>query len=64
MARELTAHFERRGKPGVIVSDNVKELTSNAILKWCAETKIESPYIALVKPIQKDFVESFNGWMR
>ncbi|SDI45003.1 Integrase core domain-containing protein [Aliiruegeria lutimaris] len=31
LARELTALIERRGKPGMIVSDNVTELTSNAI---------------------------------
>jgi hypothetical protein len=32
VARELTALIERRGKPGMIVSDNGTELTSNAIL--------------------------------
>ena len=41
VARELTALIERRGKPGMIVSDDGTELTSNAILKWCAGTKIE-----------------------
>jgi transposase InsO family protein len=40
------------------------ELTSNAILKWCAETKIEWHYIAPGKPMQNGFVESFNGRMR
>ena len=64
MARELTALIERRGKPGMIVSDNGTELTSNAILKWCAETKIEWHYIAPGKPMQNGFVESFNGRMR
>ncbi len=33
---ELTALIERRGEPGMIISDNGTELTSNAILKWCA----------------------------
>ena len=64
VARELTALIERRGKPGMIVSDNGTELTSNAILKWCAETKIEWHYIAPGKPTQNGFVESFNGRMR
>lgn len=64
VARELTALIERRGKPGMIVSDNGTELTSNAILKWCAETKIEWHYIAPGKPMQNGFVESFNGRMR
>jgi transposase InsO family protein len=48
VARELTALIERRGKPGMIVSDNGTELTSNAILKWCAEHKIEWHYIGVV----------------
>lgn len=41
VARELAALIERRGKPGMIVSDNGAELTSNAILRWCAEHRIE-----------------------
>jgi transposase InsO family protein len=64
VARELTALIERRGKPGMIVSDNGTELTSNAILKWCAEHKIEWHYIAPGKPMQNGCVESFNGRMR
>ncbi len=32
VVRELTARIERRGKPGMMVSDNGTELTSNAIL--------------------------------
>ncbi len=40
VARELTSIIERRGKPGVIVSDNGAEFTSNAVLAW-AEDRIE-----------------------
>ena len=64
VARELIALIERRGKPGMIVSDNGTELTSNAILKWCAEAKVDWHYIAPGKPMQNGFVESFNGRMR
>ncbi|WP_110648878.1 IS3 family transposase [Salinicola peritrichatus] len=64
VARELTALIERRGKPGMIVSDNGTELTSNAILHWCAEHLIAWHYIAPGKPMQNGFVESFNGRMR
>ena len=64
VARELTALIERRGKPGMIVSDNGTELTSNAILKRCAEHKVEWHYIAPCKPKQNGFVERFNGRMR
>ena len=40
------------------------ELTSNAILRWCSERRIEWHYIAPGKPMQNGFVESFNGRMR
>ena len=61
VARELTALIERRGKPGMIVSDNGTELTSNAILKRCTVHKVEWHCIAPGKPMQNGFVESFNG---
>ena len=48
----------------MIVSDNGTALTSNAILRWCAEHRIEWHYIAPGKPMQNGFVESFNGRMR
>jgi len=64
VARELSAIIERRGKPGMIVSDNGTELTSNAILSWCAEHNVEWHYIAPGKPMQNGYVESFNGRMR
>ena len=64
VARELTAIIERRGKPGMIVSDNGTELTSNAIFAWCKDNKIDWHYIAPGKPMQNGYVESFNGKMR
>ena len=64
VARELTTLIERRGKPGMIVSDNGTELTSNAILGWCAAHHVEWHHIAPGKPMQNGFVESFNGRMR
>jgi len=64
VARELTALIERRGKPGMIVSDNGTELTSNAILTFATAHRIEWHYIAPGKPMQNGFVESFNGRMR
>jgi IS30 family transposase len=50
-------------KPGMIVNDNGTELTSNAILDWCAVHDVEWHYIAPGKPMQNGFVESFNGRM-
>jgi putative transposase len=64
VARELTTLIRRRGKPGMIVSDHGTEFTSNAILSWATENKIEWHYIAPGKPMQNGFCESFNGRMR
>ncbi len=64
VARELSTLIEVRGKPGMIVSDNGTELTSNAILAWTAENGVQWHYIAPGKPMQNGYVESFNGRMR
>ncbi|MBG0792633.1 IS3 family transposase [Methylocystis sp. H62] len=64
VARELSTLIRGRGKPGVIVSDNGTEFTSNAILSWATKSKIEWHYIAPGKPMQNGFCESFNGRMR
>ena len=60
----LAAPTERRGKPGMIVSDNGPELTSNAILRWCSERRIEWQCTAPGRPMRNGFVESVNGRMR
>ena len=64
VARELAALVVRRGKPGVIVSDNGTELTSNAVLSWAGEAGIDWHTIAPGKPTHNGTVESFNGRMR
>ncbi|NCP24493.1 MAG: IS3 family transposase [Erythrobacter sp.] len=64
VVRELAELIVERGKPGMIVSDNSTELTSNAVLAWCGESGVEWHYIAPGKPIQNGFCESFNGRMR
>ncbi|MDP3907693.1 IS3 family transposase [Novosphingobium sp.] len=64
LVRELTDLIAERGKPGMIVSDNGTELTSNAVLAWCGEVDVAWHYIAPGKPMQNGFVESFNGRMR
>ncbi|MGH6649866.1 MAG: IS3-like element ISSpma3 family transposase [Sphingopyxis sp.] len=64
VVRELSDLIEERGKPGMIVSDNGTELTSNAVLAWCGEVGVEWHYIAPGKPMQNGYVESFNGRMR
>ena len=64
VARELDRIAEMRGYPCMVVSDNGTELTSNAILKWQEDRRLEWHYIAPGKPMQNGLVESFNGRMR
>ena len=64
VVRELGDLIAVRGKPGMIVSDNGTELTSNAVLAWSGDVGVEWHYIAPGKPTQNGFVESFNGRMR
>jgi len=64
VARELTALIGARGRPGMIVSDNGTEFTSNAILAWTKEHQVEWHYIAPGRPMQNGYIESFNGRMR
>ena len=40
VARELTALIERRGKPGMIVSDNGTEFTSNAMFASAQDNRV------------------------
>jgi len=53
VARELIAIVERRGDPGIIVSDYGTEFTSNAVLAWAEGHRVDWHYIA-----------SFNARMR
>ncbi|MHC2585440.1 transposase InsO family protein [Bradyrhizobium diazoefficiens] len=59
VARELTALIGQRGKPGMIVSDNGTEFTSNAMLAWAEQHTIDWHFIAPGKPMQNGFCESF-----
>ena len=64
VARELDRLMIERGKPKMVVSDNGSELTSNAILTWADQSRVEWHYIAPGKPMQNGFIESFNGRLR
>lgn len=64
VARELDRVIAERGRPRMIVSDNGSELTSNAILAWADQARVDWHYIAPGKPMQNGFIESFNGRLR
>ncbi|XCC97817.1 IS3 family transposase (plasmid) [Salipiger sp. H15] len=76
VGRELDSIARVRGYPCMVVSERAlsaigprtmasgTELTSNAILKWQEERRVEWHYNAPGKPMQNGFVESFNGRLR
>ena len=55
---------QRRGKPGMIVSDHGTEFTSNAMLAWAQHNRIVWHFITPGKAMENGFCESFNGRMR
>ena len=64
VVREMRAVIERRGRPGVIVSDNGTEFNSTAVLAFSQDLKLDWRYIAPGKPPRNAFAESFQGRMR
>jgi putative transposase len=64
VARELTQLIKTYGKPERIVSDNGTEFTSNAILAWAQDCRVDWAYIQPGKPPQNAYAESFNGRLR
>src|ERR1700712_5611110 len=52
VARELAGIIERRGAPGLTVSDNGMEFPCNAMLAWCREMKVDWHFIAPGKSMQ------------
>jgi putative transposase len=69
VARELERLLTERGKPKMVVSDNGSELTSNAILTWADQSRVDWHYITISlyragKPMQNAFIERFNGRLR
>jgi putative transposase len=64
VVREMSALIARRGRPGVIVSDNGTEFTSSAVLTFTQAAKLDWRYIAPGKPTQNAVAESFQGRMR
>ena len=78
MPRRRSGHFDlgqarrartrrviaRRSMPGLIVSDNGTEFTSNAVFGWAQDHRIAWHTIAPGKPMQTGICEAFNGRMR
>jgi len=54
----------QHGRYRVLVSDNGMKPTTNAILRWQEERRVERDYIPRDKPMLNGFVDSFNGPLR
>ncbi len=63
-ADPVAVPVEARGKPGTVVSDNGTEFTSNAILTFADDRKIDGHCIAPGRPTQNAFIEGVNGRLR
>ena len=64
VTREVGRIAETRSCSSMVVSDNGKDLTSSAFLRWQEDRKVEWRHIAPGKPMQNGFVECFNGKLR
>jgi putative transposase len=61
VVRELTALIESRGKPGMIVSDNGTEFTSNAMLTWAEQHIIDWHFIARASLCRTDSAKALTA---
>lgn len=52
---------ELRGLPETIITDNGSEFTSKAMSVWAQANNVNIAFIRPGKPMENNFVESFNG---
>jgi putative transposase len=64
VVRVLDRLIERGRKPEVIVVDKGREFTSKAVAAWATRNKVQLRFIDPGKPMQKAYIESFNGRCR
>jgi putative transposase len=64
VTRVLEWVIEQRGTPEAIRGDNGPEFTSRHFLAWCEARRIALVHIQPGRPMQKGWVESFNGRFR
>jgi len=64
VVRVLERLRERRGLPGVLVTDNGPEFAGQALDVWTYQQGVQLHFIEPGKPVQNAFIESFNGKMR
>ena len=66
--KRVVAVLERlaktHGLPQVITTDNGTEFTSRAVDEWAHRNGVKLDFIRPGKPIEKAYIESFNGRLR
>jgi putative transposase len=62
--RELTVLIERKGRPGMIISDNGTAFTSHAIFAWAKHPRIARHNIVPGNLMLIGYVESVSGKIR
>ena len=60
----LTGLLILRGVPAYIRSDNGPEFIADAVRNWIKAFGSKITYIEPGSPLEKDYFESFNGWIR
>ena len=61
VAREMDNIALRRRLPLLVVSEDTNEFTSNVMLRWQQDQRVEPHYIVPGKPMQNGLVDSFMG---
>jgi putative transposase len=64
VTRVLERLIQRRGKPGLIVTDNGPEFAGRAVDQWAYGRGVRLHFIDPGKPVQNAYIESFNGKFR
>lgn len=64
LVRVLERICAARGYPRIMRSDNAKEFTGRAMLRWAHESGVALRLIEPGKPNQNAYIESFNGRLR
>jgi putative transposase len=64
VTRVLEQVKAERGLPKVICTDNGPEFAGRTIKAWAARNGVELRFIQTGKPVQNDYIESFNSRFR
>ena len=64
VAEQLERVIVRRGVPETITADNGSEFAGQAMDYWAHQTGVKLDFIRPGKPVENNYIESFNGRLR